>query len=150
MGRYDNPRYKNQDLLYEQTGQTSMTLQQIMSKFTNPLIKLNKIHSQGDKQLTLQSQPCLNAHYSIYTAYNVISGEDNQIYLISENVIKYPTFFLEIRHSFRLMNFRIKSSMQQGQKRNLINDTFQICCNSIMINHPHAIVSSEVVDVCEM
>lgn len=45
MGRYDNPRYKNQDLLYEQTGQTSMTLQQIMSKFKNPLIKLNKIHS---------------------------------------------------------------------------------------------------------
>lgn len=69
MGRYDNPRYKNQDLLYEQTGQTSMTLQQIMSKFTNPLIKLN--------ELTLQSQPGLNAYYSIYTAYNVISGEDN-------------------------------------------------------------------------
>lgn len=33
--------------------------------------------------------------------------------------------------------------MQQGQKRNLV-------VISIMINHPHAIVSSEVVDVCEM
>lgn len=148
MGRYDNPRYKNQDLLYEQTGQTSMTLQQIMSKFTNPLIKLNKIHSQGDKRIN--AAVTTRSECALYTAYNVISGEDNQIYLISENVIKYPTFFLEIRHSFRLMNFRIKSSMQQGQKRNLITDTFQICCNSIMINHPHAIVSSEVVDVCEM
>lgn len=68
MGRYDNPRYKNQDLLYEQTGQTSMTLQQIMSKFTNP---------RAINELTLQSQPGLNAHYSIYTAYNVISGEGN-------------------------------------------------------------------------
>lgn len=77
MGRYDNPRYKNQDLLYEQTGQTSMTLQQIMSKFTNPLIKLNKFILRAINELTLQSQPGLNAHYSIYTAYNVISGEGN-------------------------------------------------------------------------